>query len=86
MGLNDEFYSRLVDFYRDLNDEQIQKFNARLILLILNEVENVEKASSPRRPPPTTGKSQQRSAPAQRKAVWVSNSASDAGSMRTRQT
>tara|TARA_B100001250_G_C19691708_1_gene740609 strand:- start:779 stop:958 length:180 start_codon:yes stop_codon:yes gene_type:complete len=43
MGLNDEFYSKLVNYYEDMNDEKIQKFNARLILLLLNEVEDEQK-------------------------------------------
>ena len=43
MGLNDEFYSKLVNYYEDMNDEKIQKFNARLILLLLNEVEDGQK-------------------------------------------
>ena len=43
MELNDEFYSKLVNYYEDMNDEKIQKFNARLILLLLNEVEDEQK-------------------------------------------
>ena len=43
MGLNDEFYSKLVNYYEDMNDEKIQKFNARLILLLLNEVDDEQK-------------------------------------------
>ena len=34
MALNDELYSRLVNLYKDLNDQQIHKLNARLILLL----------------------------------------------------
>ena len=34
MALNDELYSRLVNLYQDLNDQQIHKLNARLILLL----------------------------------------------------
>ena len=34
MTLNDELYSRLVNLYQDLNDQQIHKLNARLILLL----------------------------------------------------
>ena len=33
MALNDELYSRLVNLYQDLDDQQIHKLNARLILL-----------------------------------------------------
>ncbi len=43
MELTDEFYSRLVNFYEDLDDEQMQKINARLILLLLNEIKSEEK-------------------------------------------
>ena len=43
MELTDEFYSRLVNFYEDLDDEQMQKLNARLILLLLNEIKSEEK-------------------------------------------
>ena len=43
MELTDEFYSKLVNFYEDLDDEQIQKLNARLILLLLNEIKSEEK-------------------------------------------
>ena len=34
MALNDELYSRLVNLYQDLDDQQIHKLNARLILLL----------------------------------------------------
>ena len=34
MPLNDELYSRLVNLYQDLDDEQIDQLNARLILLL----------------------------------------------------
>ena len=34
MALNDEHYSRLVNLYQDLDDQQIHKLNARLILLL----------------------------------------------------
>ena len=34
MPLNDELYSRIVNLYQDLNDQQIHKLNARLILLL----------------------------------------------------
>lgn len=43
MELTDEFYSKLVNFYEDLDDEQMQKVNARLILLLLNEIKSEEK-------------------------------------------
>ena len=38
MSLTDELYSRLVNLYQDLDDEQIHKLNAKLILLLLEEV------------------------------------------------
>ena len=38
MALNDELYSRLVNLYEDLDDQQIHQLNARLILLLSNEV------------------------------------------------
>ena len=34
MALNDELYSRLVNLYQDLDDQQIHQLNARLILLL----------------------------------------------------
>ena len=43
MELTDEFYSKLVNFYEDLDDEQMQKINARLILLLLKEIKSEEK-------------------------------------------
>ena len=43
MELSDEFYSKLVNFYEDLDDEQMQKLNARLILLLLKEIKSEEK-------------------------------------------
>tara|TARA_A100001015_G_C14940006_1_gene692122 strand:+ start:582 stop:764 length:183 start_codon:yes stop_codon:yes gene_type:complete len=43
MELTDEFYSKLVNFYEDLDDEQMQKVNARLILLLLKEIKSEEK-------------------------------------------
>ena len=43
MELKDEFYSKLVNFYEDLDDEQTQKVNARLILLLLKEIKSEEK-------------------------------------------
>ena len=38
MPLNDELYSRLVNLYKDLNDQQIHKLNARLILLLSEKI------------------------------------------------
>ena len=38
MALNDELYSRLVNFYQDLDDQQIHKLNARLILLLSEKI------------------------------------------------
>ena len=38
MALNDELYSRLVNLYQDLNDQQIHELNARLILLLLGNI------------------------------------------------
>jgi len=38
MALNDELYSRLVNLYQDLNDQEIHQLNARLILLLSEEV------------------------------------------------
>ena len=38
MALNDELYSRLVNLYQDLDDQQIHKLNARLILLLLEKI------------------------------------------------
>ena len=43
MELTDEFYSQLVNFYEELDDEQIQKINARFILLLLNEIKSEKK-------------------------------------------
>jgi hypothetical protein len=34
----DGFYNALVDCYRDLDDRQVGLFNARLILLLANQV------------------------------------------------
>ena len=34
MALNDELYSRLVNLYQDLDDQQIHQLNARVILLL----------------------------------------------------
>ena len=38
MSLNDELYSRLVNLYQDLDDQQIHKLNARLILLLSEKI------------------------------------------------
>ena len=38
MALNDELYSRLVNLYQDLEDQQIHKLNARLILLLSEKI------------------------------------------------
>ena len=38
MALNDEFYSRLVNLYQDLNDQEIHHLNARIILLLIKEI------------------------------------------------
>ena len=38
MALNDELYSRIVNLYQDLNDQQIHKLNARLILLLSEKI------------------------------------------------
>ena len=46
MALNDELYSRLVNLYQHLDDQQIHKLNARLILLLSEKVTdplNIEK-------------------------------------------
>lgn len=38
MTLNDELYSRLVNLYQDLDDQQIHILNARLILLLSEKI------------------------------------------------
>ena len=38
MTLNDELYSRLVNLYQGLDDEKIHRLNARLILLLSEEI------------------------------------------------
>ena len=38
MALNDELYSRLVNLYEDLDDQQIHNVNARLILLLSEKI------------------------------------------------
>ena len=41
MALNDELYSRLVNLYQDLDDQQIHKLNARLILLLSEKISDL---------------------------------------------
>ena len=38
MMLNDQLYSRLVNLYQGLDDEKIHQLNARLILLLSEEI------------------------------------------------
>lgn len=38
MALNDELYSRLVNLYQDLDDQEIHQLNARVILLLSEEM------------------------------------------------
>ena len=38
MAMNDELYSRLVNLYQDLDDQEIHHLNARLILLLSEQV------------------------------------------------
>ncbi len=38
MPLNDELYSRLVNLYQDLDDQKIHQLNARIILLLSENV------------------------------------------------
>ena len=38
MTLNDQLYSRLVNLYQGLDEEQIHQLNARLILLLSEEI------------------------------------------------
>ncbi len=38
MTLNDQLYSRLVNLYQGLDDEQIHQLNARLILLLSERI------------------------------------------------
>ena len=40
MPLNDELYSRLVNLYQDLDDQQIHQLNAKIILLLSEKVED----------------------------------------------
>ena len=43
MALSDELYSDLVSIYQSLDNEQIHKLNARLILLLSQEVSDQKK-------------------------------------------
>ena len=38
MTLNDQLYSRLLNLYQGLDDEQMHQLNARLILLLSEEI------------------------------------------------
>ena len=38
MTLNDQLYSRFVNLYQGLDDDKIHQLNARLILLLLEEI------------------------------------------------
>ena len=38
MALNDELYSRLVNLYQGLDDQEIHQLNARIILLLSEKV------------------------------------------------
>ena len=38
MTLNDQLYSRLVNLYQGLDDEKIHRLNARVILLLSEEI------------------------------------------------
>ncbi|MDC3017577.1 DUF2783 domain-containing protein [Paracoccaceae bacterium] len=38
MTLNDQLYSRLVNLYQNLDDQEIHQLNARLILLLSEEI------------------------------------------------
>ena len=38
MSLNDQLYSRLVNLYHNLDDQEIHQLNARLILLLSEEI------------------------------------------------
>ena len=38
MALNDELYSRLVNLYQDLEDQEIHKLNAMIILLLSEKI------------------------------------------------
>ena len=40
MPLDDELYSRLVNLYQGLDDQQIHKLNARIILLLSQKIPN----------------------------------------------
>ena len=38
MTLNDQLYSRIVNLYQGLDDQQIHQLNARIILLLSEEI------------------------------------------------
>ena len=38
MALDDEKYSKLVDLYKNLDDQKIHELNAKLILLLMEEI------------------------------------------------
>tara|TARA_Y200000002_G_C22336203_1_gene518887 strand:+ start:263 stop:439 length:177 start_codon:yes stop_codon:yes gene_type:complete len=40
MTLNDELYSRLVNLYQDLDNKAIHELNARIILLLTEQISN----------------------------------------------
>ena len=40
MALNDELYSRLVNLYKGLDDQQVHNLNARLIILLSEKISN----------------------------------------------
>ena len=42
LGTPDDFYERLIEMHRDLTDEQSQRVNAKLILLLANHVGDAE--------------------------------------------
>ena len=43
MALNDALYSSLVNLYQDLDDKKIHEINARLILMLTEEISDQEK-------------------------------------------
>ena len=42
LGAPDDFYERLIDMHRDLTDEQSQRVNAKLILVLANHIGDAE--------------------------------------------
>ena len=38
MALNDELYARIVHLYQNLDDQEVHQINARLILLLAEQV------------------------------------------------